>query len=160
LCEKEALHHRLCARSDRGGGSGGLNHACPVQVSIFGALTRNYLLTWSAPPGRATTETKKRMRLTQALRPLCPPLPGYGMNRAATLPTRPQPSAMRAAGTKAIPPASATVPPTAAPALETKSFGMSPMKLFAAVGRSTAVTMVLMSNLRWSRASKAGLRKV
>ena len=35
---------------------GGLYLAYPVQVSTFAGLTRNYLLSWSAPPGTTTTE--------------------------------------------------------------------------------------------------------
>jgi len=36
--------------------AGALYYAYPVQVSIFGGLTRNYILSWSAPPGTTTTE--------------------------------------------------------------------------------------------------------
>ena len=36
--------------------AGALYYAYPVQVSIFAGLTRNYLITWSAPPGATTTE--------------------------------------------------------------------------------------------------------
>ena len=35
---------------------GGLYLAYPVQVSTLAGLTRNYLLSWSAPPGTITTE--------------------------------------------------------------------------------------------------------
>jgi hypothetical protein len=35
---------------------GALYYFYPVQVSIFAGLTRNYLLTWFAPQGTATTE--------------------------------------------------------------------------------------------------------
>ena len=35
---------------------GALYYAYPVQVSIFGGLTRNYLITLLAPSGTATTE--------------------------------------------------------------------------------------------------------
>src|SRR4029453_13197422 len=36
--------------------AGALYYAYPVQVSIFAALTRNYILSWFAPPGATTTE--------------------------------------------------------------------------------------------------------
>jgi hypothetical protein len=36
---------------------GGLYLAYPVQVSTLGGLTRNYLVSWSAPPGTITTES-------------------------------------------------------------------------------------------------------
>jgi len=35
---------------------GALYATYPVQFVIFGALIRNYFLTWSAPPGATTTE--------------------------------------------------------------------------------------------------------
>src|SRR5207249_1684217 len=35
---------------------GALYYAYPIQVSIFGGLTRNYFLSWFAPPGTTTTE--------------------------------------------------------------------------------------------------------
>ena len=37
-------------------GAGALYYAYPVQVSIFGGLARNYILSWSAPPSTTTTE--------------------------------------------------------------------------------------------------------
>ena len=36
--------------------AGALYYAYPVQVSTFAGLTRNYLISWSAPPGTTTTE--------------------------------------------------------------------------------------------------------
>src|SRR5262249_6251443 len=42
--------------------AGALYYAYPVQVSIFGALTRNYLITWFAPSGTATTESNAAYR--------------------------------------------------------------------------------------------------
>src|SRR6516225_11016036 len=36
--------------------AGALYATYPVQFVIFGALMRNYLLTWTAPPGATTTE--------------------------------------------------------------------------------------------------------
>src|SRR5262245_55536746 len=36
--------------------AGALYWAFPVRVSIFADLTRNYILSWSAPRGTATTE--------------------------------------------------------------------------------------------------------
>ena len=35
---------------------GALYLAYPVQVSTLAGLTRNYLISWSAPPGTITTE--------------------------------------------------------------------------------------------------------
>lgn len=35
--------------------AGGLYYAFPVQISIMGALSRNYLITFFAPGGTATT---------------------------------------------------------------------------------------------------------
>ena len=35
---------------------GGLYLAYPVQVTTLAAMARNYLLSWSAPPGTTTTE--------------------------------------------------------------------------------------------------------
>ena len=41
-----------------GGATGGaLYYVYPVRVSVFAGLTRNYLLSWSAPPGTVSTET-------------------------------------------------------------------------------------------------------
>src|SRR5262245_34121349 len=37
-------------------GAGALYYAYPVQVLTFGGLARNYILSWSAPPGTTTTE--------------------------------------------------------------------------------------------------------
>jgi hypothetical protein len=36
---------------------GALYYAFPVQVSTLAGLTRNYLISWSAPPGTITTES-------------------------------------------------------------------------------------------------------
>jgi len=36
--------------------AGALYYAYPVRVSVFAGLTRNYFLSWSAPPGTTTTE--------------------------------------------------------------------------------------------------------
>ena len=35
---------------------GGLYLAYPVQITTLAAMARNYLLSWSAPPGTTTTE--------------------------------------------------------------------------------------------------------
>jgi hypothetical protein len=35
--------------------AGALYYAYPVQVSTFAGLTRNYLISWFAPPGTTTT---------------------------------------------------------------------------------------------------------
>jgi alcohol dehydrogenase (cytochrome c) len=49
-----------------------LYYAYPVQVSLFGALTRNYVLTWSAPPGTTTTEANAAYKAAQAIAPSPP----------------------------------------------------------------------------------------
>ena len=36
--------------------AGALYYAYPVQVSTLAGLTRNYLISWFAPPGATTTE--------------------------------------------------------------------------------------------------------
>ena len=46
---------------------GGLYLAFPVQVSTLGGLTRNYLLSWSAPPGTLTTELNAAYKEVRAI---------------------------------------------------------------------------------------------
>jgi len=46
-----------CVLAVIGAAAGGaLYYAYPVQVSTFAGLTRNYILSWSAPSGTTTTE--------------------------------------------------------------------------------------------------------
>jgi alcohol dehydrogenase (cytochrome c) len=56
-----------------------LYRAYPIQVSLFAALTRNYILSWGAPPGATTTEWN----------------PAY--KTAANPPSAPVPTALEAA---------------------------------------------------------------
>jgi alcohol dehydrogenase (cytochrome c) len=46
---------------------GALYYAYAVQVSLLAAMTRNYILSWSAPRGTATTELNAAYKGTQAL---------------------------------------------------------------------------------------------
>jgi hypothetical protein len=39
-----------------GAAAGALYYAYPVQVSTIAGLTRNYFISWFAPPGTTTTE--------------------------------------------------------------------------------------------------------
>jgi alcohol dehydrogenase (cytochrome c) len=48
---------------------GALYYAFPVQISIMGALTRNFLITWSAPSGTATLETNANYRGPSSVAP-------------------------------------------------------------------------------------------
>ena len=48
---------------------GALYYAYPVQVSIFAGLTRNYVLSWSAPPGTTTTELNAAYKDAGAVAP-------------------------------------------------------------------------------------------
>jgi outer membrane protein assembly factor BamB len=48
---------------------GGLYYAFPVQISIMGALSRNFLITWSAPSGTATTESNANYKVAGAVAP-------------------------------------------------------------------------------------------
>src|SRR5262245_28576879 len=54
--------------------AGALYLAYPVQVSTFAGLTRNYLISWSAPPGTTTTEMNAAYKGATPVAP--PPLPG------------------------------------------------------------------------------------
>ena len=45
---------------------GGLYLAYPVQVSTIAGLTRNYLISWSAPPGTITTELNAAYKAVKA----------------------------------------------------------------------------------------------
>ena len=51
---------------------GGLYLAYPVQVSTLAGMTRNYLISWSAPPGTITTESNAAYK-PGLLRPRLPP---------------------------------------------------------------------------------------
>ena len=48
---------------------GALYYVYPVQVSIFAGLTRNYFLSWSAPPGTTTTELNAAYKAAGAVAP-------------------------------------------------------------------------------------------
>src|SRR5262245_13115142 len=52
--------------------AGALYYACPVRVSIFGGLTRNYLITLFAPSGTATTESNAAYKGAAAVAPSAP----------------------------------------------------------------------------------------
>ena len=52
---------------------GGLYLAYPVQVSTLAGMTRNYLISWSAPPGTITTELNAAYKAPRLLRPRLPP---------------------------------------------------------------------------------------
>ena len=51
---------------------GALYYFYPVQVSIFAGLTRNYFLSWSAPPGTTTTELNAAYKDAGAVAPSPP----------------------------------------------------------------------------------------
>ncbi|HEX4617472.1 MAG TPA: PQQ-binding-like beta-propeller repeat protein [Stellaceae bacterium] len=58
--------------------TGALYYAYPVPVSTFAGLTRNYILSWSAPPGTTTTELNTAYKGFVAAAPSLPaatPLP-------------------------------------------------------------------------------------
>ena len=58
----------LVALGAAGAAAGGaLYYAYPVQVSIFAGLTRNYLLSWSTPPGTTTTELNAAYKAAEAV---------------------------------------------------------------------------------------------
>jgi alcohol dehydrogenase (cytochrome c) len=46
---------------------GGLYYLYPVQVSTLGGMTRNYLISWSAPAGTATTELNTAYKAPEAM---------------------------------------------------------------------------------------------
>src|SRR5277367_2365485 len=52
--------------------AGALYYAYPVRVSLFAGLTRNYFLSWSAPPGTTTTELNAAYKGAGVV---APPLP-------------------------------------------------------------------------------------
>ena len=53
--------------------AGALYYAYPVQVSTYAGLTRNYFISWSAPPGAATTELNPAYKVAGAVAPAPPP---------------------------------------------------------------------------------------
>src|SRR5271169_1678104 len=58
--------------------AGALYYAYPVQMSTFAGLTRNYFISWSAPPGTTTTESNAAHKGAGAVAPSPPavaPLP-------------------------------------------------------------------------------------
>ena len=48
---------------------GALYYVYPVQVTTLAGLTRNYLLSWSAPAGTATTESNAAYKSVAAVAP-------------------------------------------------------------------------------------------
>jgi hypothetical protein len=52
--------------------AGALYYAYPVQVSTLAGLTRNYLISWFAPPGTTTTELNAAYQGTGAAAPSPP----------------------------------------------------------------------------------------
>ena len=65
-----------------GAAAGGtLYYIYPVQVSIFAGLTRNYILSWAAPPGTTTTELNATYKGAGAA---APPLPAEAPSPSAT----------------------------------------------------------------------------
>jgi alcohol dehydrogenase (cytochrome c) len=49
--------------------AGALYYAYPVQVSTLGGLTRNYFISWSAPPGTIATELNPAYKAAAAVAP-------------------------------------------------------------------------------------------
>jgi hypothetical protein len=49
--------------------AGALYFTYPVQVSIIAGLTRNYFISWSAPPGTTTTELNAAYKDAGAVAP-------------------------------------------------------------------------------------------
>jgi len=47
--------------------AGALYWAFPVRVSIFAGLTRNYILSWSAPTGTANTQVNRALQAASTL---------------------------------------------------------------------------------------------
>jgi hypothetical protein len=47
--------------------AGALYYFFPVRVSLFAAMTRNFILSWSAPRGTATTELNAAYKDARAL---------------------------------------------------------------------------------------------
>ncbi len=52
--------------------AGALYYAYPVQMTTYAAMTRNYLISWSAPPGTTTTELNAAYKGTVAATPSPP----------------------------------------------------------------------------------------
>ena len=51
---------------------GGLYYLYPVQVSTLAGMTRNYFISWSAPPGESTTELNPTYKAAAAAAPSPP----------------------------------------------------------------------------------------
>src|SRR5271157_2508095 len=51
---------------------GGLYYVYPVQVSTIAGLTRNYFISWSAPPGATATELNAAYKAAEAVAPSPP----------------------------------------------------------------------------------------
>ena len=52
--------------------AGALYSAYPVQMATYAGLTRNYLISWSAPPGTTTTESNAAYKGAGAVAPSPP----------------------------------------------------------------------------------------
>ena len=61
---------------------GGLYYVYPVQVSTIAGMTRNYFISWSAPPGTTTTELNPAYKAAAAAAP-SPPAAAPSPNAAA-----------------------------------------------------------------------------
>lgn len=51
---------------------GGLYYLYPVQVSTLAGMTRNYFISWSAPPGTTTTALNPAYKAAEAVAPSPP----------------------------------------------------------------------------------------
>jgi alcohol dehydrogenase (cytochrome c) len=61
---------------------GGLYYFYPVQVSTIAGMSRNYLISWFAPPGATTTESNAAYKAAAAAQP-SPPAAAPSPNAAA-----------------------------------------------------------------------------
>ena len=52
--------------------AGALYSAYPVQMATYAGLTRNYFISWSAPPGTTTTELNAAYKGVVAAAPSVP----------------------------------------------------------------------------------------
>jgi hypothetical protein len=69
---------------------GSLYYLYPVQVTTFAAMTRNYLISWSAPPGTTTTEMNSAYKAAEA----AAPSPPAAASSAGCVLMSPRPSAL------------------------------------------------------------------
>jgi alcohol dehydrogenase (cytochrome c) len=78
----------VCVLGVIGAATGGaLYYFYPVQVSIFAALTRNYFLSWFAPPGTTTTESNAAYKDAGAVAPSLPAQPSLPSGTAEDWPS-------------------------------------------------------------------------